>query len=54
MSNIQTQEEEYGSIRLTKNTIRRLDSKGQYRDTHNTIVNRLLNYVEKRESEEEY
>jgi hypothetical protein len=42
-------QEMYSNVRLTKHTIRRLDSKGQYRDSYDTIINRLLDRVENRE-----
>ena len=48
MSTTQTQEE-YGNIRLFKHTMRRLDSKGQYRDSYDTIINRLLDRIEGKE-----
>ena len=51
MSITETQEA-YGNVRLFKHTIRRLDSKGQYRDSYDTIINRLLDRVEGKEPEE--
>lgn len=50
MSITETQET-YSNVRLTKQTIRRLDSKGQYRDSYDTIINRLIDRVEKRDLE---
>lgn len=50
MSTTMTQEM-YSNVRLTKQTIRRLDSKGQYRDSYDTIINRLIDRVEKRDLE---
>jgi hypothetical protein len=55
MSITETQEE-YGNVRLF-HTIRRLDSKGQYRDSYDTIINRLLDRIEQQDSqplEDEY
>lgn len=48
MSITETQES-YGNVRLFKHTIRRLDSKVQYRDSYDTIINRLLDRIEKRD-----
>lgn len=50
MSITETQET-YNNVRLTKQTIRRLDSKGQYRDSYDTIINRLIDRVERRDLE---
>ena len=40
---------EYGSVRVSKKVIRRLQSKGQYKDNFSTIIERLLDRIEGRE-----
>ena len=45
-------QEMYSNVRLTKQTIRRLDSKGQFRDSYDTIIKRLLDRIEGREPTE--
>ena len=45
-------QEVYSNVRLYKQTIRRLDSKGQYRDSYDNIINRLLDRIEGKEPEE--
>ena len=51
MSITETQET-YSNVRLTKQTIRRLDSKGQYRDSYDSIINRIIDRLEGREPED--
>ena len=48
MSTTETQEI-YSNVRLTKQTIRRLDSKGQYRDSYDSIINRIMDRIDGRE-----
>ena len=36
----------FSSVRLSKNTIKRLDSKGRYRDSYESIINRILDEKE--------
>ena len=40
---------EYGSVRLSKKAMKRLQSKGQYNDSFDSIIERLLNKVDGRE-----
>jgi hypothetical protein len=45
-------QEMYSNVRLTKQTIRRLDSKGQYRDSYDSIINRIMDRLEGKEPSE--
>jgi hypothetical protein len=47
-----SKQDEYGSVRLSKKTIKRLQARGQYKDNFDTIVERLLDRIEGREPEE--
>jgi len=47
-----SKQDEYGSVRLSKKLMKRLDSKGQYRDSYQTILERILDRIDGKEPHE--